>query len=324
MTYKLTEDSGRIVGGASFESFWLFVRFGINAQTKLLKLQTAGNYFAFYGSASSAHRRLDLPEFGSESGQAQTKNYELSGNELSLGLNSLSLLESRCVDMSNESSQLHLFQFLATPDQGPDTWLNDGGWNASYPNRAANSGSTDPFVPHIISFGDCSERDCFWTLSRDTQLGTTRFGVTLPFLRGSILSNILRNANKSCPALSLRVKEDTWSAFDSTPLPGDPTGFVMVSSGVFRQLSLSAEIEQWHQRTAAAPAPSEILDQLSIVAERRWRSETHREQQLERTLHTVHINNDNAVVQEDSRHPVETLYVDMKLHHAVPRLIQYR
>ena len=117
MTYNLHE-SGNIIGGESFESFWLFVRFGINEQTKQLQVQRSGNYFAFYGSATSNARDLDLPEFGDEPGQVQSKSYELKGkNDLALGLNSLALQESRCTDMSNESAHLHIFQFLATPDQ---------------------------------------------------------------------------------------------------------------------------------------------------------------------------------------------------------------
>lgn len=324
MTYTLFE-SGNAVGGDSFESFWMFVRFSINAQTKKLEIQKKGNYFAFYGSSSSNSRSLDLPQFGDEPGTVQSKRYELKGkNDLSLGLNSLSLQESRCADLSNESSHLHLFEFLATPDQGPATWLDDGGWNATYENRAMNDLPQEPFIPHLLTFGDCSERDCYWTMSRDTQLGTGRFGVVLPFLKSSILSNILSNAESACPKLELTINEQKWTAFDSAPLPGNPTGYVMVCSGVFRQLSLGSEIEQWHRITSGTPAAEEILDRLSEVCERRGRSEEDRQMLLQRSLQTAHITRDNAVVQEDPRHPTEVLYVDLKLLQPTERLIQYK
>ncbi len=324
MTYTLHESSN-IIGGESFESFWLFVRFGINEQTKQLQIQRSGNYFAFYGSATSNSRDLDLPEFGDEPGQVQSKNYELKGkNDLALGLNSLALQESRCADMSNESSHLHLFQFLATPDQGPETWLDDGGWNATYENRTMNHRPHERFVPHLITFGDCSERDCYWTMSRDTQLGTARFGVALPFLKSSLIANVLKNAGEECPKLEITVNEQKWSAFDSAPLPGNPTGFAMVCSGVFRQMALSSEIENWHKITSGTPAAQEILDALSVFAERRGRSEEDRQQLLERSLASAHITEDNSVVQEDPRHPIEVLYIDQKLLRPTERMIQYK
>lgn len=324
MTYTLQE-SGNAVGGESFESFWLFVRFAVNMQTKHLEIQKNGNYFAFYGSNSSSHRRADLPQFGDEPGQVQSKDYELKGkNDLTLRLNSLALQESRCADLSSESSHLHLFQFLATSDQGPSTWMDDGGWNATYENRMMNDLPQEPFIPHLVTFGDCAERDCYWTMSRDTQLGTGRFGLALPFLKSSIMSNLLKNASQECPKMEVTVNEQKWTAFDTTPLPGNPTGYAMVCSGIFRQMALSSEIERWHRMTSGTPAADEIMDHLSTIAERRARSEEDRQQLFERTLQTAHLTKDSAVVQEDPRHPIEVFYVDRKLLQPTERLIQYK
>jgi hypothetical protein len=324
MTYTLFE-SGNAVGGDSFESFFLFVRFSVNQQTKMLEIQSKGNYFAFYGSASSNRRSLDLPQFGDEPGSVQTKRYELKGkNDLSLGLNSLALQESRCADLSNEVSHLHLFEFLATGDNGPSTWVDDGGWNATFENRTANDLPQEPFVPHLITFGDCSERDCYWIMSRDTQLGTGRLGAAMPFLKSSILSNILSNAGAACPKLELTVNEQKWSCFDQAPLPGNPTGYVMVCSGAFRQLALSSEVEEWHKLTSGSPAAEEIIDRLSAIVERRGRSEEDRQELLRRTLATAHMTKDSSVVQEDPRHPIELFYVDRKLTKVSERLIQYK
>lgn len=324
MTYTLKE-SGNIVGGQAFESFWLFVRFQVNQQTQMLQIQRGGSYFAFYGSYTSAHRSLDLPEFGDDPAKVQTKNYELMGkNDLKLQLNSLSLQDSRCADLSGESSQLHLFRFLPTADQEPTTWLDDGGWNATFENRVANANPDHPFVKHEVSFGDCSGRDCYWTLSRDTQLGTNRFGLAVPFLKGSLISNLLKNDGKECPKIEINVNDQKWAALDAKPLPGDPTGYAMVCSGVFKEISLSSQIEAWHKVTSGAPAPHQILDHLSEVAERRGRGDRDREQLLTRTLQTAHVTDDNSVVQEDSRHPVEVLYVDLALQKSMPRLITYK
>lgn len=324
MTYTLFE-SGNAVGGDSFESFWLFVRFSVNAQTKKLEIQKKGNYFAFYGSSSSNNRSQDLPAFGDEPGSVQTKRYELKGkNDLSLGLSSLALQESRCADFSNESSHLHLFEFLATADQGPATWIDDGGWNATYENRSINDLPQEPFIPHLITFGDCSERDCYWTMARDTQLGTGRFGVALPFLKSSLLANVLNSAGEPCPKLELSVNDQKWVAYDTAPLPGNPTGYVMVCAGAFRQIALSSEIEQWHKLTSGSPAAEEIMDHLSEVVERRGRSEEDRQELLRRTLATAHITKDSSVVQEDPRHPIEVFYSDLKLLQPTERLIQYK
>ena len=323
MTYKLI-DSGKEIGGQSFESFFLFFRFQINQQTKELAIQSSGNYFAFYSSFNSNDRTADLPEFGDDPRSVQTRSFELKGkHDLSLGLNSLALQESRATDLSNESSHLHLFQFVATPDQGPDSWVNDGGWNATYENRTANHRPQEPFIPHLLSFGDCSERDCFWTMSRDTQLGTNKIGLAVPFLKSSIMANLLKNHQEPVPALELTINEQKWSALESAPLPGNPTGFVMVCSGVFKELALSSEIEAWHRMTSGTPAPDQIMDHLSLIAERRGRAEEDRQAMFQRTLRTAHVSEDNSVVQEDARHPTEVLYMDMKLLQPMPRMIQY-
>ncbi|MEN9581459.1 MAG: hypothetical protein RJA70_4468 [Pseudomonadota bacterium] len=319
MSYTLS-DSGKVVGGKGFESFFLFIRFGLSEQEGQLQIQSTGNYFAFYGSYNSDSRDCDLPDFS----EGQSKNYELTGeNDMTLALNSLSLQESRCTDMSNESSHLHLFQFLATPDQGPETWVNDGGWNASYENRSANHRPQEIFVPHLVSFGDCSDRDCYWTMARDTSLGTNRLGLAQPFLKDSILVNLLKNHRSECPKLELSINEQKWSVFDSTPLPGNPTGYAMICSGVFKEMALSTELERWHKLTSGAPAPQDIMDELSMVAERRGRTASG-SNLFVRTARTADQTDDNAVVQEDKRHPTEVLFLDLALKHRIERLIQYK
>ena len=67
------------------------------------------------------------------------------------------------------------------------------------------------------------------------------------------------------------------------------------------------------------------MDQLSLVADRRGESEDERRAQFERSLHTVHMTKDNAVVQEDPRLPIEVMYVNQNIvaGKQVPRMIKY-
>jgi hypothetical protein len=320
MSYQLTE-SGNIIGGESFESFWLFIRFTVAPANGTLMIQNAGNYFAFYNAVASDNRKADLPEF-------DTKNYTLKGvteSKLSLGLNSLALQESRCTDLSNESSHLHLFEFQMTDNQKPSGWVNDGSWSGKFEPRTRNHRPNQPFIEHKVKFGDCDNQDVFWTMSRDTANGTDRFAVAQTFLKGSLLASALGAHGQDCPTLTVSVKGKDWKAFDTQPLPGAATGYVMICAGAFRQMALSAELETWHNRTSGAPAPDEILDALSVVVERRGVSEEERQAQFERTLHTVHVTKDNSVVQEDPRLPVEVMYVNMNIGAGkeVPRMIKY-
>ncbi len=320
MGYQLTESSS-IIGGESFESFWLFVRFTVSPDNRTLMVQNSGNYFAFYNAVTSDNRKADLPEF-------ETKNYQLKGvtdAKLSLGLSSLALQESRCTDLSNESSHLHLFEFQLTDNQKPSSWVNDGSWSGKFDPRSQNHRGNQPFVEHKIKFGDCDNQDVFWTMSRDTASGTDRFAVAQAFLKGSLLTSVLKAHGQACPALTVSVKGKDWKALDTEPLPGAASGYVMVCSGVFRQIMLSSELEEWHSRTSGAPAPEEILDQLSLVADRRGESEDERRAQFERSLHTVHVTKDNSVVQEDPRLPIEVMYVNQNIvaGKQVPRMIKY-
>ncbi len=323
MTFVLKESGSDIVGGRGFESFWLFVPFKIQERT--LTIIEEACFFAVYGSYTSAHRSMDLPSFGEKPGESQTKHYELVGDDkLSLKLKSLGLQESRCVDFANESSQLHIFGFQNTADEKPKTWLDDGGWNATYETPTACHNPRHPYIPHEVSFGTCSARNVYWAMSRDTQHGTNRMALALPFLKGSLASNILANHEEDSPKLEVTVNKQKWSMFD-TPSPSKKPyrGYAMVCSGVFKQMSLSAEIENWHKLVLGAKDAVDVLDALSAIAERRGRA-LDGQQLFTRTLQSVDVTDDNSVVRAEGELPVEVFYAQREVPTISERLITYK
>lgn len=321
MTYQLQDDSGSPVGGNSFESWWLYLSFKVTKQTRVLQLQQRC-YFAFYSTGTSGYRNVAMPQFGDDPSSVQVKDYKLidTAGERTLQLNSLSLVETRCTDYSNEFSQLSVFRFVGRQGDGdtgspPDAWLNDGSWGSDgHQPRDCNERPEDPFIPHLVSFDNCKNRDCFWVMTRDNQRGLQRLGAVLPFDQGSLSSNILQNVGKKMPELELNVNDNPWKAFSEDKHPDETVGFSMVCAGAFREMSLGRELEDWRSLPGGG---SEVTDYLTEFVERRHRFNRGGKRSLERSLQTVEISDDDTTVDTDSRDPVEVLYLDFGMLHKV-------
>jgi|GEM_PF-1196826 len=326
MTYQLQNESGNPVGFDSFESFWLYLSFQVTRQTRVLQLSQR-SYFAFYTTATSGYRNIASPSFGEDPTVVQTANYKLvnTAGARELQLNSLALVETRITELSNEFSQLNVFRFV--PQQGgagmpADSWLNDGSWGGGgHVPRRVNERPDDPFIPHLLTFDKCSARDCFWFMSRENQKGLQRLSTVLPFDQGSVFSSLLQNVGKPMPELELKIKGNSWKAFDADPHPDTTEGFAMVCAGAFRELSLGRELEQWQKLPGGG---AEVVDTLTDIVERRNRFRRGPARGWERSLSTVEASDDDTNVEVDSRDPVEVLYLDFGDLHEVQPIDPFR
>jgi len=327
MTFRLTK-GGDVLGGDSFESFWLFVGFDIVQASGALQI-SQNNYFAFYSTQTSAFRSIMAPTFEGSDGDGRAADYQLEDTNTgrTLELKSLALEESRKAEFSNEYAQLHLFKFARTGDIGPDKWLNDGGWNDQWENRDRNDRPDYPFISHEVTFGDCSGRDSFWLMGRETNMGTQRLAFAVPFLKGSTMSTLLKNHTAETPELSIAIQGQEWKMFDQKPLPGTPRGFSMVCAGAFKEVSLGTDLEQWAGLVGANPTSSAVLDRLSSIVERRQSSASGDDfgvqgagTGFERSLYTVDVTNQDSTVHNDTKPPIEVFYVNLRSAKHVPEM----
>jgi hypothetical protein len=323
MTYQLQDDRGSPVGGDSFESFWLYLSFRVTKQTGILQLQQRC-YFAFYTTGTSGYRNIAMPQFGEDPSSVQVKDYKLvdTAGQRTLQLNSLSLVESRTTEFSNEYSQLSVFRFVGKQGDGntgapPDSWINDGAWGSDgHQPRDRNERPEDPFIPHLLSFDNCKERDCFWVMSRENQKGLQRLAAVVPFDQGSVSSNLLQNVGKKMPELELKVNDNPWKGFAEDKHPDETVGFSMICSGAFREMELGREIEEWRSLPGGG---SEVTDYLTGYIERRARFQRGPKRKLERCLQNIEMSDDDTSVDTDSRDPVEVIHFDFgQLHKVQP------
>lgn len=321
MSFRLTSNSTDFLRGP-FESFLIHVPFNVDAEKGTISPQYAGCLFAVYGTYESGASMKPNPSPMGKETKAQSFELEVPDRR-KLGLKSLLHFYSRRNVFCNETSELHLFRFTDQKDIGgsePKTWIKDSGWSLSYKNREKIRGSYRFIKQTVSSFGSCKDRECFWVMAEDDNLGTSRFAFSVPFLKSSILSNILQNVDKTVPKLELKQHGKVFKAL-APPLPTkeQATGSVVVTAGAFSQMSLNRDLEQLHAfGDREQRREGEYSDFIEMLAERRGTAHGNRD------LGTAGDDDRTTLVPQDNHIPAEVLYLNLNPNQEVERLGDFR
>ena len=316
MSYILSSgDNWDPLGPPKFESFWLWQNFNVDAATGVV--QVTKMYFAVYFSDTSQNVGFTRPEPAvSQYRIADSKQPKCSFDLLHSGR-----IDSTSVEFSNESGQLHLFQFKNQPAEKihPPTWMNAGAWAPTYANPTQNQNPINPFLSHKVTFGKLTDRHVDAILSREDNKGTNSLLAAIPFASNSIFSQILLQDNLLMPALHFErqppgVGGPKWSYFAGSPLPGNVDGYAMVAKGAFQAMPFNWGLRKWNDLKDPGFNPADIMDRL-------W-SVIHGSTEFRRTLHSASDTLRDSVFKVNADIPVELLYLEnLNAGQAVPRMV---
>lgn len=311
MIYTLKNTTDNVTVTPHLKGYWLYVGFTVDPATGWV---TAGpGYAAFDYSVDSNMFKNRPPVAIPYDGQA--RSYDIADNTHTFQLFHAKAVRSYKAEYANEVRQLHLLVFDNM--QNRSTWFADGGFDPAFEDPKKDAGG-NPFLQRTLSYKNIQNRYVFSAHTEESNNGVSAVMLTLPFLKASVFSHILKVAldpnvppadaiilPEMMPTLSVTTgMGKAWSYFDGNlPLKGAVNGFVMVSQGAFKEMELNnLYAKDWQINDGAFTHNNQtVLQELVKIA--------HNSTRFTRTTESVDITDDNAIHPGSKDGPVEILYL---------------
>ncbi len=298
MIYELTNTTNYEVITSHLKSFWLYFGFSVDPATGWITINSG--YAAFDYSEESNnfinHSPNNIPLEGAI-------NYEITHHTNTIELFHAHLVKSYKAEYANEAKRLHLVKFDNA--QQPHSWFKDANYDPDFDTPEKNL-DKNPFQKREVTLDNLIERYVFSVHTAEDENGTSALLLTLPFLNGSLVSNILATQSEEpqiMPTLTVTTDVGQWDYFQgATPWPGAVNGFVMVCQGAFKTMDVNFCAEDWLQGAAFTQNDNTLFKELVRT--------THQNPHFTRTVETVDDTTKTAVFPGSLDGPVEMLYLD--------------